>query len=128
MKRPTFKRAVRACEVCAYVDEPRAWGRRYVVAHHDDYAFPLVVRWLCIPCHMDWHLEHGPAKGFDFTLTAKRIAHGGASDCPPRYVVALRQLLASSGCYTGKNFRLRKPSKKLLKALADYTPKKRASR
>ncbi len=27
-----------------------------VEAHHDDYSQPLVVRWLCTPCH---HLHHG---------------------------------------------------------------------
>lgn len=29
--------------------------------HHDDYALPLVVRWLCPKCHADWHAEHGEA-------------------------------------------------------------------
>jgi hypothetical protein len=27
--------------------------------HHDDYAFPLVVRWLCPGCHNNWHKENG---------------------------------------------------------------------
>lgn len=27
--------------------------------HHDDYAQPLVVRWLCITCHTAWHKENG---------------------------------------------------------------------
>jgi hypothetical protein len=27
--------------------------------HHDDYAYPMVVRWLCSECHFDWHKLNG---------------------------------------------------------------------
>lgn len=36
------------CEVCLF----RIIG---VHAHHDDYAQPLAVRWLCPRCHVAWH-------------------------------------------------------------------------
>lgn len=42
------------CEVCGD-SESRIHG------HHDDYAYPLVVRWLCPKCHSNWHKEHGSA-------------------------------------------------------------------
>lgn len=41
------------CEVCAAAD---------TVAHHDDYAAPLDVRWLCRSCHKKHHHQHGPGK------------------------------------------------------------------
>lgn len=33
-----------------------------VHAHHDDYAKPLNVRWLCAAHHRQWHMENGEAK------------------------------------------------------------------
>lgn len=40
------------CEIC---------GCNEVHAHHDDYAKPLNVRWLCAAHHQQWHAQHGEA-------------------------------------------------------------------
>lgn len=44
-------RKPKRCEGCK--KERRLHG------HHDDYARPLDVRWLCTTCHRAWHAEHG---------------------------------------------------------------------
>lgn len=43
-----------ACEVCGFGG--------HIVGHHDDYSQPLVVRWLCQPCHTAWHKAFGEGK------------------------------------------------------------------
>jgi ribosomal protein S27AE len=40
------------CESC---------GAATVHAHHDDYGFPLSVRWLCPKHHKEWHILNAPA-------------------------------------------------------------------
>jgi hypothetical protein len=40
------------CEVC---------GLQSAEAHHDDYSFPLRVRWLCQAHHKQWHRDHPEA-------------------------------------------------------------------
>jgi hypothetical protein len=39
------------CEVCGSTEK--------ICAHHDDYAKPLNVRWLCAKHHHQWHKENG---------------------------------------------------------------------
>lgn len=37
-----------ACESCNKVNVT-------IEAHHEDYSKPLQVKWLCVPCHSEWH-------------------------------------------------------------------------
>lgn len=42
--------------------ECQSCGSSFAVhAHHDDYAYPLSVRWLCAACHKQWHTVNGEA-------------------------------------------------------------------
>jgi len=43
----------RSCEECGSAPS-------YIHGHHDDYAYPLDVRWLCPSCHRQWHTDNGP--------------------------------------------------------------------
>jgi transposase-like protein len=49
------------CEVCGD-NSKQKHGRSSIHAHHDDYNKPLEVRWLCDPCHREWHLHHEPIR------------------------------------------------------------------
>lgn len=51
------------CEIC---------GKEKAQAHHDDYAQPLAIRWLCSFHHRDWHLKNGP--GLNGTLPQEKEA------------------------------------------------------
>lgn len=55
------------CEVCG---DPKSNG------HHDDYAKPLVVRWLCSRHHRLWHAEHGEAPNAYLTEVAVMMRGG----------------------------------------------------
>lgn len=41
------------CEVCG--------ATKRIHGHHDDYAYPLNIRWLCAAHHKQWHMENGEA-------------------------------------------------------------------
>lgn len=45
------------CEKCGGAGTPQR-RRRSLEAHHDDYNFPLAVRWLCQRCHKRWHVRN----------------------------------------------------------------------
>jgi hypothetical protein len=47
------------CESCGRSGRA-ADGRNIVQAHHDNYARPLDVRWLCVTCHHEWHKTNRP--------------------------------------------------------------------
>lgn len=48
------------CSECDNTGPEYRDGRASIQAHHDDYNKPLNVRWLCKPCHHDWH-KHNKA-------------------------------------------------------------------
>lgn len=67
------------CETCGasgrFTD-----GRTAIQAHHDDYNHPLNVRWLCQPCHHEWHRNNQPVpvrKGGEEGSPAVDIIYGG---------------------------------------------------
>lgn len=45
------------CDLCGCVPPRMADGRTSIQAHHDDYARPLEVSWLCQQCHFNKHNE-----------------------------------------------------------------------
>jgi hypothetical protein len=59
------------CETCGDNSKQKD-GRSAIQAHHDDYNKPLEVRWLCDPCHREWHRAHEPIRR---TVVIKPMAH-----------------------------------------------------
>ena len=49
------------CEVCGCTGT-MSDGRNAVQAHHDNYNFPLQVRWLCQTHHHEWHKNNQPIR------------------------------------------------------------------
>ena len=43
------------CEVCGATKSGTV-GK--IEGHHDDYRFPLNIRWLCSSCHRKWHAKN----------------------------------------------------------------------
>lgn len=54
-------------------------GRALVQAHHDDYNHPLTVRWLCQPCHYEWHKHNRaiPRKEVEVEVDEQLLLCGG---------------------------------------------------
>ena len=48
------------CSECGGAGQDYRDGRSSIQAHHDDYNKPLDVRWLCQPCHHEWHKHNEP--------------------------------------------------------------------
>ena len=67
--REKYPNAAKASMICG---NAITWGKLLKVAncescgdpsneaHHDDYNYPLQVRWLCITCHKKWHKHNTP--------------------------------------------------------------------
>lgn len=55
----------KSCEIC---------GADKVDAHHDDYAKPLSIRWLCRRHHSAWHAENGEAPNGRAALAAVGVS------------------------------------------------------
>jgi len=47
-----------ACEACGSKGNERRDGGSGIEAHHDNYNFPLRVRFLCKRCHRTWHVHN----------------------------------------------------------------------
>lgn len=61
------------CEICGKTTSVRA--------HHDDYAKPLDVRWLCAVHHREWHDVNGRGLNWDM-LPSRPIGKNKASITP----------------------------------------------
>jgi len=64
------------CEVCGLAPAIEH-GRQRIHAHHDDYNFPLRVRWLCYPHHFEWHKTHRAKSSVRKKRTAEEIGRIG---------------------------------------------------
>lgn len=53
-------RAIRDGKMTKPTECSACQGTTRIQGHHDDYNYPLVVRWLCESCHKDWHRNNTP--------------------------------------------------------------------
>lgn len=58
------------CSQCGSSDTFKD-GRTAIQAHHDDYDKPLEVRWICQPCHHEWHKNNKALNETDQEKTQK---------------------------------------------------------
>lgn len=64
------------CEVCGNDDLSK------IVGHHEDYAYPEAVNWLCPPCHVKVHRREVRVKMPEGT---RRVAYEGPTECTRWY-------------------------------------------
>ena len=60
-----------ACELCP--SRRGDWPTWTIHAHHEDYARPLDVIWLCNPCHNRVHSRHGGLPAYVAWLRAQLV-------------------------------------------------------
>jgi hypothetical protein len=60
------------CEACGKDPGKFSDGRSAIQAHHDDYNKPLEVRWMCQPCHHEWH-KNNRAKPLEVRQEVSRV-------------------------------------------------------
>src|SRR4051812_46611194 len=62
-----------SCQACGETTE--------LEAHHDDYSKPLVVRWLCVPCHRTHHRKTHCKHGHEYTPANTYLHNSGKRFC-----------------------------------------------
>ena len=111
------------CQKCG-TDDPR------LHMHHPNYFEPLTVEWMCTQCHINWHVDNGPAIGADLSSLADRIERWGIRDIykyPRSFVNELHRQILAAGKYIGPDGVPIRASRKLRKILEIRQPDIRKS-